>query len=60
MTFDINIFRGLVTLVLLLAFTVLVLWLASPRNKHRFDATARLPLEEDNSDLVSNRRNGMP
>jgi cytochrome c oxidase cbb3-type subunit IV len=40
-------FRGIVTLILLLAFVALVIWLASSRNKHRFDAAARLPLEDD-------------
>ncbi len=44
---DINTIRGLITLVLLLAFVAMALWLASPRSKHRFDAVARLPLEDD-------------
>jgi cytochrome c oxidase cbb3-type subunit IV len=39
--------RGLITLFLLIAFLVLVAWLYSGRNKHRFDAVARLPLEDD-------------
>jgi cytochrome c oxidase cbb3-type subunit IV len=39
--------RGLITLVLMLAFLALVAWLASSRNKHRFDAAARMPLEDD-------------
>ena len=39
--------RGLITLVLLIAFHALVAWLYSSRNKHRFDAVARLPLEND-------------
>ena len=44
--------RGLITLVLLIAFLALVAWLYSSRNKHRFDAVARLPLEDD-GDAVS-------
>ncbi len=44
-----GIVRGLITLVLLVAFLALVAWLASGRNKHRFDAVARLPLEEDSA-----------
>jgi cytochrome c oxidase cbb3-type subunit IV len=39
--------RGLITLVLLVAFLALVAWLYSSRNKHRFDAVANLPLEEE-------------
>jgi len=39
--------RGLITLTLLVAFVALVAWLANTRNKHRFDAVARLPLEDD-------------
>jgi cytochrome c oxidase cbb3-type subunit IV len=39
--------RGIITLILLLAFLALTIWIASGRNKHRFDAAARLPLEED-------------
>jgi len=31
----------------MLAFLTLVAWLASSRNKHRFDAAAQLPLEDD-------------
>jgi cbb3-type cytochrome oxidase subunit 3 len=39
--------RGLITLVLMLTIVALTVWLASGRNKHRFDAAARLPLEDD-------------
>jgi cbb3-type cytochrome oxidase subunit 3 len=42
-----GIVRGVVTLVLMLAFLALVAWLASSHNKHRFDAAARIPLEDD-------------
>jgi cytochrome c oxidase cbb3-type subunit 4 len=39
--------RGIITLVLMGAFIVLVVWLMSSRNKHRFDDAARLPLDDD-------------
>jgi cytochrome c oxidase cbb3-type subunit 4 len=39
--------RGLITLILMVAFLALVAWLASSRNKHRYDAAAQLPLEDD-------------
>lgn len=38
--------RGLLTLILMVAFIALVVWLFSSRNKHRFDAAAKLPLED--------------
>jgi cbb3-type cytochrome oxidase subunit 3 len=42
--------RGLGTVILMLAFVGLVVWAWSPQRRRRFDAAARLPLEED--DLV--------
>jgi cytochrome c oxidase cbb3-type subunit 4 len=39
--------RGLVTLVLMLAFIGLVAWAWSRRRKAHFDEMARMPLEED-------------
>jgi cytochrome c oxidase cbb3-type subunit 4 len=44
---DINDLRGLLTAVLLIAFTGLCLWAWSSRRKAEFDASAALPLEED-------------
>jgi cytochrome c oxidase cbb3-type subunit IV len=44
---DINMFRGIVTAVLLLLFCWLVAWAWSRSRKADFDAAARLPLEED-------------
>ena len=41
--------RGLVTLALMTAFVAMVIWLAGKGNKHRFDAAARMPLEDDSS-----------
>jgi cytochrome c oxidase cbb3-type subunit IV len=45
--------RGLITLILMVAFLALVAWLASSRNKHRFDAAARMPLEDDANSVSS-------
>jgi cytochrome c oxidase cbb3-type subunit IV len=47
MTIEISIVRGILTLVLMLAFITLVVWLYGKRNKSAFDQAARLPLEED-------------
>jgi cytochrome c oxidase cbb3-type subunit 4 len=44
---DINVFRGIVTGVLLGLFVWLVIWAWSKSRKPGFDAAARLPLEED-------------
>ena len=44
---DINDFRGLLTAVLLFSFIGLWIWAWSSRRKADFEATAALPLEED-------------
>ena len=44
---DINDLRGLLTAVLLFAFIGLCIWAWSGRRKADFDASAALPLEED-------------
>jgi len=44
---DINDLRGLLTAVILFAFTGLCLWAWSSRRKADFEASAALPLEED-------------
>ena len=44
---DINTFRGLLTLVLMLAFLGVWIWAWSGRRKRDFDESAALPLEED-------------
>lgn len=44
---DINVFRGLVTGVLLGLFIWLVFWAWSKSRKAAFDEAARLPLEEE-------------
>jgi len=40
----------------MLAFLALVAWLASSRNKHRYDAAAQLPLEDDSVPISVNLR----
>jgi len=39
--------RGLITLLLMLLFIGMTVWLWRHGNKHRFDAAARMPLEDD-------------
>ena len=44
---DINTIRGLLTVVLMVAFIGVWIWAWSKRRKQDFDETAALPLEED-------------
>ncbi|HMN21869.1 MAG TPA: cbb3-type cytochrome c oxidase subunit 3 [Ottowia sp.] len=44
---DINVLRGIITVVTLLVFLGIVAWAWSGRNKTRFDEAARLPFEQD-------------
>jgi cytochrome c oxidase cbb3-type subunit 4 len=44
---DINDLRGLTTAILLFSFIGLCIWAWSSRRKADFDASAALPLEED-------------
>jgi cytochrome c oxidase cbb3-type subunit 4 len=44
---DINDIRGLLTALLLFSFIGLCIWAWSSRRKADFEATAALPLEED-------------
>jgi cytochrome c oxidase cbb3-type subunit IV len=46
---ELNVVRGILTLVLMLSFITLVVWLYSKRHQHAYDAAAQLPLEEDSS-----------
>jgi cytochrome c oxidase cbb3-type subunit 4 len=50
---DINVFRGIVTAVLLGLFIWLVLWAYGKQRKEAFEAAARLPLEDDTRDEES-------
>ena len=45
---DLNDLRGFLTAVLLFSFVGLWIWAWSNRRKADFDASAALPLEEDN------------
>ena len=44
---DIEMIRGVVTVIVMCTFVGIVLWAWSDRRKQAFDAAARLPLEED-------------
>ncbi len=44
---DINIIRGVLTIVLIIAFLGLVVWVWSSKRKETFDKLSRMPLEED-------------
>ncbi len=44
---DMNTFRGLFTVVLLVAFVGIVLWAYGKRRKPRFDAAANLPFADE-------------
>jgi cytochrome c oxidase cbb3-type subunit 4 len=45
---DINDFRGIITAVVFFAFIGIWVWAWSSRRKDDFEASAALPLEEDN------------
>ena len=44
---DINLLRGIITVVTLITFVGIVIWAWSGRNKARFEEAARLPFEQD-------------
>ncbi len=46
------IFHSFWTVLLLILFIGIVLWAFSSRRKQRFDAAARLPLEDDDAGSV--------
>lgn len=58
MMIEVNIVRGILTLVLMLAFITLVVWLYGRRHRHAFDYAARLPLEEDSPPVASTSSSG--
>ena len=41
---------GIVTAILIVVFIGMVLWAYSSRRRERFDAAARVPLEEDQTE----------
>jgi cytochrome c oxidase cbb3-type subunit 4 len=55
---DINDFRGLLTAVLLFSFIGLWIWAWSSRRKADFEASAALPLEEDQIMTNGGKENG--
>ena len=44
---DINLIRGILTVVIFIAFVGIWVWAWSSRRKSDFDASAALPLEDD-------------
>lgn len=54
---DINDFRGLLTAILLFSFVGLWIWAWSSRRRADFDASAALPLEEDQHMSNNGREN---
>ena len=53
---DINTLRGLSTLLLLVAFIGLVVWVYSGRRKKDFDEAAQLPFEDEEAHRNTVRR----
>ncbi|MBT8087256.1 MAG: cbb3-type cytochrome c oxidase subunit 3 [Gammaproteobacteria bacterium] len=54
---DINLLRGFLTAVIFAAFIGIWVWAWSSRRKRDFDASAALPLEEDNYISNNEREN---
>lgn len=54
---EINDLRGLLTAVLLFAFIGLCIWAWSSRRKADFEASAALPLEEDQTMINNEQEN---
>ncbi|WP_405238427.1 cbb3-type cytochrome oxidase subunit 3 [Lentisalinibacter orientalis] len=52
---DINTFRGLITLVLMILFLVLVVWVFSSRRKKDFEEAANIPLGDDEQPPVEKK-----
>jgi cytochrome c oxidase cbb3-type subunit 4 len=52
---NIGTFRGIVTAILLGLFVWLVVWAWSKARRPKFDAAARLPLEEDKDEDEAGR-----
>ena len=54
---DINDFRGILTAIIFFAFIGIWVWAWSSRRKKDFEASAALPLEEDNYITNNEREN---
>jgi cytochrome c oxidase cbb3-type subunit 4 len=55
---DINIIRGVLTIVLIIAFLGLVVWAWSSKRKETFDKLSQMPLEEDDGQAPEGRLDG--
>ena len=55
--FDINLARGAVLILLIIAFLGIWAWAWSKKRKPEFDAASRLPLEEDDGTVPRNEKN---
>ncbi len=53
---EIDLFRGLVTAVLLILFVALIAWTWSQKRNNTFDEAARMPLEESERPADSKRK----
>lgn len=56
--FDINLARGAVLVLLIIAFLGIWAWAWSKKRKSEFDAASRLPLEEDDGRVPEGDRAG--
>jgi cytochrome c oxidase cbb3-type subunit 4 len=54
---DINDFRGILTAIIFFAFVGIWVWAWSSRRKADFEASAALPLEEDQILTIDKREN---
>lgn len=52
---DINVFRGLMSVVLLVCFIGLIIWAYSKNQKKAFDEAASLPFADENLDQNLNQ-----
>lgn len=51
---DMGLFRGVLTLVLLVLFIALCVWSFSKRRRTEYDAAARVPLQDDERPPIEN------
>ena len=49
---DINTIRGVLTVILMIAFLGLVIWAWSSKRKDTFDKLSQMPLEEDDGQVA--------
>ena len=54
---DINDFRGILTAIIFFAFIGIWVWAWSGKRKQDFEASANLPLEEDQTFTINKREN---